>query len=301
MKKLLYLFIFFISTIGFAQDILMEDGTFTRCAPYKFYDSGGEFGNYGDDENIITTICPQNENEFIILDFTLFTTQLGPEPDTMYIYDGDDVSDPLLGTFNGTSNPGIISASEDNDSGCLTIKFVSNDGGNLNGWEADILCATPCQDIVVSIDETTPATNATGVVSILPFESVDFSASAIFSLEGTDASYEWDFGDSNTATGTNVTNVFGAAGTYTVTLTVTDNNPQGCSATETITVFVLGPNVVVDQETFTPEQLIEDVLIDSPCATVSNIVAVTGTSYSSDEPNGIGYFISNGLDFPLWF
>ncbi|WP_230080321.1 choice-of-anchor L domain-containing protein, partial [Winogradskyella marina] len=299
MKKLLYLFIFLISTIGFAQDILMEDGTFTRCAPYKFYDSGGEFGNYGDDENIITTICPQNENEFIILDFTLFTTQLGPEPDTMYIYDGDDVSDPLLGTFNGTSNPGSISASEDNDSGCLTIKFVSNDGGNLNGWEADILCATPCQDIVVSIDETTPATNATGVVSILPFESVDFSASAIFSLDGTDASYEWDFGDNNTATGTNVTNVFGAAGTYTVTLTVTDNNPQGCSATETITVFVLGPNVVVDQETFTPEQLIEDVLIDSPCATVSNIVAVTGTSYSSDEPNGIGYFISNGLDFPF--
>ncbi|SDG58496.1 choice-of-anchor L domain-containing protein, partial [Winogradskyella thalassocola] len=299
MKKTLYLIIFLISTIGFAQDILMQNGTFTRCAPDKFYDSGGEFANYGDDENLVTTICPQNANEFIILDFTLFTTQLGAQPDVMYIYDGDDVTAPLLGTFQGTAGPGNISATEDNASGCLTIEFVSNGSGNINGWEADILCATPCQDIMASIDNTIPALNAAGVVGILPFQSVDFSASALFSVDGTDATYNWDFGDTNTATGANVTNIFGAAGTYTVTLTVTDTNPQGCSGTATVTVFVLGQNVVIDQETFTPEQLIEDVLIDSPCASVSNIVAVTGINYSVDEPNGIGYFVSNGIDFPF--
>ncbi|MBU2926599.1 choice-of-anchor L domain-containing protein, partial [Winogradskyella psychrotolerans] len=275
----------------------MEDGTFNRCQPDMFYDSGGEFGNYGDDENFTTTICPQNVGEFTIVNFLSFTTQFNQ--DYLTIYDGDDITADVIGVYTGPISPEIVSASESNASGCLTFVFTSNSSGNINGWEADILCATPCQDIVASIDETTPAANATGVVSILPFESVDFSASALFSIDGTDATYEWDFGDNNTAIGANVTNIFGAPGTYTVTVTVTDANPQGCSDIETITVFVLGQNVVIDQDTFTPEQLIEDVLIDSPCASVSNIIAVTGTSYDSDEPNGIGYFISNGIDFPF--
>ncbi|NRD18998.1 PKD domain-containing protein, partial [Winogradskyella eckloniae] len=277
----------------------MQNGTFNRCAPDKFYDSGGEFGNYGDSENLVTTICPQNADEFIILNFTLFTTQLGAEPDVMHIYDGDDVTAPLLGSFQGTNSPGNISASTDNTSGCLTIEFISNASGNINGWEADILCATPCQDITASIDSTVPAANNSGVIGILPGETVDFSGSAIFSLDGSGATYSWDFGDSNTATGENVSNLFMSPGTYTVTLTVSDTNPQGCSDTTSMLVFVLGPNVVVDQDTFTIEELVEDILIDSPCAAVSNIISSTGTTYSNTEPNGIGYFYSNGVDFPF--
>ncbi|REG88930.1 choice-of-anchor L domain-containing protein [Winogradskyella sediminis] len=296
MKNTFYFIIFLISTTSFSQDLPMENGTFNRCAPDIFYDSGGEFTNYGDDENYTTTICPQDDDSFLIVNFTEFVTQLNQ--DILTIYDGDDITAEVIGTYSGPMSPGFVSASDSNTSGCLTFVFTSNSSGSISGWEAEILCATACQDIEASLT-TTPEANASGVVSILPFESVDFSADAIFSVDGTDATYEWDFGDNNTATGTEVSNVFGAAGTYTVTLTVTDTNPQGCSDTVTVTVFVLGPNVVVDQETFTPEELIEDVLIDSPCASVSNIVAVTGTNYSASEPNGIGYFVSNGVDFPF--
>lgn len=63
--------------------------------------------------------------------------------------------------------------------------------------------------------------------------------------------------------------------------------------------MVLGPNVVVDQDTFSVEQLVLDVLIDSPCAQVSNIVSSTGINFGSTLPNGIGYFVSNGIDFPF--
>ncbi|WP_229720453.1 choice-of-anchor L domain-containing protein [Winogradskyella helgolandensis] len=296
-RKITIIISFLITTIGFAQDLSMQNGTFNRCAPDIFYDSGGEFGNYGDDDNYTTTICPQNDDDFIIINFTQFTTQLSQ--DVLTIYDGDDITAAVIGTYSGASSPGFVSASDSNSSGCLTFVFTSNSSGNINGWEAEILCATPCQDIIASIDSTTPAANSAGVIGIVPFESVDFSASALFSIDGTDATYEWDFGDNNTATGANVTNIFGAPGTYTVTLTVTDTNPQGCSGTATVTVFVLGQNVVIDQDTFTPEQLIEDVLIDSPCASVSNIVAVTGSTYTFTEPNGIGYFVSNGIDFPF--
>ncbi|WP_339614713.1 choice-of-anchor L domain-containing protein, partial [uncultured Winogradskyella sp.] len=299
MKKIFYFLAFFITTVSYSQDVSMQNGTFNRCSPDKFYDSGGEFGFYGNDENLVTTICPQNANEFIILDFIAFSTQQGLNGDEMNIYDGDDISAPLLGSFIGPVGPFTISASAANVSGCLTVEFISSDSGNADGWEADILCATPCQTISPSIDSTMPVANASGVVSILPGDTVDFSGSATFTVDGTNATYDWDFGDLNTATGTDVSNTFTTAGTYTVTLTVGDDNPQGCSISTTITVFVLGPNVVVDQDTFTPEQLIEDVLVNSPCATVTNIISSTGTNFSPTEPNGIGYFTSNGIDFPF--
>ncbi|MEM6378624.1 MAG: choice-of-anchor L domain-containing protein, partial [Bacteroidota bacterium] len=298
MKNVLLISFFFFTSIVIAQDISMQDGTFDRCAPDRFFDSGGEFGNYGNDENFTTTICPQNAGETIILDFTAFSTQLNT--DIMTIYDGDSTTATVLGTFSGVAGPGTVAATPVlNASGCITIEFVSNGSGNTTGWEAEILCAVPCQDINTSIDSTNPAPNNSGVISILPGETVDFTGSAAFSVDGTNATYEWNFGDGNTASGTSVSNTFANDGTYTVTLTVTDDNPTGCSRSATITVFVLGPNVVVDQDTYTPEELIEEVLINSPCAEVSNIVWSTGTSFSAVEPNGIGYFIGDGTAFPF--
>ncbi len=297
MKKILYFVILIVTSIGFSQNLSMQNGVFIRCAPDKFYDSGGEFGNYADNESFTTTICPENGDEFIILNFTVFNTQLNQ--DILTIYDGDDTSASVLGVFSGVASPGNISATTSNTSGCLTITFSSSTSVNMMGWEAEILCIAECQDIEASIDSTSPALNASGVISILPGESVNFSGSATFAIDGTNAIYEWDFSDTNTAVGTDVANTFINAGLYTVTLTVSDDDPQGCTGTATITVLVIGPNVVVDQNTFTIEQLIEDVLVNSPCASVSNIIASTGSNFSPTEPNGIGYFFSNGIDFPF--
>ena len=297
MRKLVYFIFLLLSSLSKGQDVSMQDITVNRCAPDRFFDSGGEFGNYGNNENFTTTICPENIDQFIILRFTQFSTQLNQ--DILTIYDGDDTTASVIGSFSGVANPGTISASTTNTSGCLTITFTSNGSGNTTGWQANILCATPCQDIEANIASTNPIVNGTGVVSILPGDSVDFSGTALFSLDGSNATYNWDFGNGNTAIGENVVNTFTNSGTFVVTLTVTDDNPQGCSDSDTVTVFVLGPNVVVDQTTFTPEQLIQDVLINSPCATVTNIISSTGIDFSPTEPNGIGYFISNGTSFPF--
>ena len=299
MKKSIFVFALITTFCAKAQDLVMQNGTFNRCAPDKFFDSGGEFANYGNDENLVTILCPQNAGEFIIVDFLSFTTQLGLNPDRLNVYDGDSTTANLLGTFQGPEGPFTVSATDTNTSGCLTFEFISDASGSIDGWEANILCATACQDIVASIDTTNPAPNGTGVISILPGETVDFSGSAAFSVDGSNATYSWDFGDGSTATGTDVSHVFPIAGTYTVTFTATDDNPQGCAGTETITVFVLGPNVVVDQDLFTPEELITDVLVNSPCASVSNITWSTGITFNQFEPNGIGYFFSDGINFPF--
>ncbi len=56
-------------------------------------------------------------------------------------------------------------------------------------------------------------------------------------------------------------------------------------------------NVMVDQTTYTVEELVLDVLIDSPCAQISNITFSTGTNFG--EENGIGYFSNPDGGFPF--
>jgi len=297
MKHCYYFIIFLFTTNVFAQSLPMQNGTFTRCAPDQFFDSGGEFGPYGSNENFVTTICPSEAGEFIILDFISFSTQLNL--DAMTLYDGDDITAPVIGTYSGANSPQQVVASETNTSGCITIQWVSNGTGTTTGWVADIFCAVPCQDITPFIESTTPEANSAGVVQILVGETVSFTGNSNFSDDGTGATYKWNFGGGTTdvALGQTVTKTFPTMGEYTVTLIVTDDNPLGCSATATIQVYVVGANIVVDTSAFTIEQLVQDVLIDSPCAAVSNITSSTGTNFGS--VNGIGYFVNDGTQFPF--
>ncbi|MDG5490910.1 choice-of-anchor L domain-containing protein [Psychroserpens sp. SPM9] len=56
-------------------------------------------------------------------------------------------------------------------------------------------------------------------------------------------------------------------------------------------------NVMVDQDTYTIEELVVDILIDSPCAQISNITFSTGTNFG--DVNGIGYFSAFDGGFPF--
>ncbi len=57
------------------------------------------------------------------------------------------------------------------------------------------------------------------------------------------------------------------------------------------------PYITVDVTTYTHEELITDVLINSSCATIGNITSTTGTDFGS--LNGIGYFENTNPDFPM--
>jgi PKD repeat protein len=70
--------------------------------------------------------------------------------------------------------------------------------------------------------------------------SANLDASSSNDPDGTITSYAWDFGDGTTGTGVNPTHVYGASGTYTVSLTVTDNN--GGQGTVSHALSLLGPN-----------------------------------------------------------
>jgi PKD repeat protein len=69
-------------------------------------------------------------------------------------------------------------------------------------------------------------------------ETVAFDASASYDPDGTIVSYAWKFGDDTPGNGVTTTHTYDASGTYTVTLTVTDNSTAGLTDTAVFTVTV---------------------------------------------------------------
>jgi len=67
-------------------------------------------------------------------------------------------------------------------------------------------------------------------------ESVSFDGSASYDPDGVIVGYLWSFGDGGTASGVTATHVYAAGGTYTVVLTVIDNEGLDSAATANLTV-----------------------------------------------------------------
>ncbi len=79
--------------------------------------------------------------------------------------------------------------------------------------------------------------------STTDFLTANFDAGASSDPDGTLVSYDWDFGDGSTGTGPSVTKAYGSAGTYTVTLTVTDDRGGVDSVKRQVTTQNPPPNV----------------------------------------------------------
>jgi len=243
MKKITLLILILFSSFAFSQDILMQNGTFNQCSG-TFYDSGGPSANYSSNEDFTITICPDQGNSVTQLDFSAFAYSTQNNGEFLTIYDGDDTTAPVLGTYTGggaAANPGFVTASDAtiNPTGCLTLTFTSNGSGNASGWGATISCFEPCQTITAVLDSTSPALNGDGNIEADLNETITFNGSGVFSGSGAGAIYTWDFGDGNTATGQTVTHTYATAGLYDVTLTITDTNPNGCQSTNNIDLVAI--------------------------------------------------------------
>ncbi|HHH44091.1 MAG TPA: PKD domain-containing protein [Gammaproteobacteria bacterium] len=84
-----------------------------------------------------------------------------------------------------------------------------------------------------------PTANANGPYTGTTGVTVNFSSAGSSDPDGNIVSYAWDFGDSATSSSANPAHIYAAAGTYTVSLTVTDN--AGDTGSDTTTAVISDP------------------------------------------------------------
>jgi PKD repeat protein len=95
------------------------------------------------------------------------------------------------------------------------------------------------------IPNVAPTSNPNGPYSGTVGTPVSFDGSGSTDSDGTIVSYAWDFGDGNGGAGISPSHTYAAAGLYTVTLIVTDNDGATDSASTTADIAAI-PNVDLD-------------------------------------------------------
>lgn len=127
---------------------------------------------------------------------------------------------------DGTAGTGRTASHSYGTSGTYTVRLTVTDDRGGTG-------TTTRQVAVAGTVNGAPTASFTAAVSGLGV-AVDGSGSS--DPDGSIASYAWSFGDGSTATGRTASHTYGAAGTYTVALTVTDNLGATASTSRQVTV-----------------------------------------------------------------
>ncbi len=118
-----------------------------------------------------------------------------------------------------------------------TVSHTYDSGGTftvtLTVTDDDGATDSSSQDVSVSSGNSAPTASFTSSCTDL---TCDFDGSGSSDSDGSIASYEWDFGDGTTATGQTVSHTYDSGGTFTVTLTVTDDDGATDSSSQDVSV-----------------------------------------------------------------
>jgi len=130
---------------------MTNGGSISACSG-TFYDPGGT-GNYsGGTSDWTYTICNPTPGQPIYLQFSSFNLWSnsciwGASVDELIIYNGPNTSSPLIGSYNNSNSPGLVTGTN----GCITFLFRRENLGGLGcssnsgdpGWAATISCTPP--------------------------------------------------------------------------------------------------------------------------------------------------------------
>lgn len=200
---------------GFAQTpITMGSGSNSQTGcNFLIYDDGGNNGNYSNNRNDVLTLYSNNtaaSSVQISVDLSSFNVH---PSDTLYVYDGNSTSAPLLGKLNdslvasNTSASMVFTASITNTSGALTLRFKTNGSQVGTGFIITSTCVAPCQRVSVEIDPQHSSHNITlepdgfYYMNVCSYDTVHFVVKGIypdngFSYNQSDATtrFSWNLG-----------------------------------------------------------------------------------------------------------
>ncbi len=134
---------------------------------------------------------------------------------------------------DGSSGSGVSPSHTYAAAGNYTVSLTVTDNDGLSDT------ATTTADIVAPA--AAPTADAGGPYTGTAGVAVAFDGSGSSDTDGNIVSYAWDFGDGGTGTGVSPSHTYAAAGNYTVSLTVTDND--GLSDSAATTAEIIAANV----------------------------------------------------------
>ena len=301
----------------FGQDIFrMDQPTVNTCDGILFDSGGNQF--YGPNEDLVTTVCPDGSGEtHVQISFSGVLLGCG---DSIFVYDGPDTSSPLITqagrilandceSVNERAQQFIVQATAQNISGCITIRFRSDAIFQEAGFQSRITCVSRCQPVVASLQSASPSVVPidTGYIDACPGQLVTLSGAGaypqnnlFYAQSDANSTFEWDFGDGNSATGPDVTHAYTRSGGYVIQLKITDQ--MGCSNTNFITQRV---RISTKPEfSFTGDFGNPVCTKDTIEANLSSLAPVEGTFFSGQVladtlalPDGDGTSYETSLEF----
>ncbi len=127
-----------------------------------FFDSGGPSSDYSNNEDRTTVICPDNPDQGIVLTFNSLDIEVNW--DALYVHNGNSINSPIFdsgngatqagfsaGGYYGTTAPGPFTATS--ESGCITLRFRSDQSVTGDGWDADVTCDVLCSEAVSKLTD----------------------------------------------------------------------------------------------------------------------------------------------------
>jgi PKD repeat protein len=136
---------------------------------------------------------------------------------------------------DGSEGYGSIVSHSYAQAGSYTVKLTVTDKDGAQGTDMAM--------VQVYAVNHRPAAVISGPTNGLIGETLSFSGINSADRDGRIVRYIWDFGDGTAGSGVEVTHSYNAAGNYQVTLTVTDDGGLSDSATQTVQISELAPNL----------------------------------------------------------
>jgi serine protease len=225
------------------------------------------YSNYG---TLIDVTAPGGETDQVAADGVASTLNDGatsPGNENYVYYQGTSMAAPHVAGAAALLYATDASITPDDVAAALVATARPLPGSCSGGCGAGIIDANAAIDFV-STGNQAPNAGFTHSENLL---AVTFADASIDS-DGSVVGWDWDFGDGNTSTTQNPAHTYAANGTYTVTLTVTDDGGATDTASQNVTVDDGTPTNQPPEASFTY---------------LANLLAVTLTDTSDDSDGNI--------------